>query len=200
MFPLTKRHFILASASPRRLALLQQIGLEPEICVAQAKEANHIPAEGPHALVIHNAKEKAAAAKEKCGQQDALLLAADTVVVQEGVLFGKPASAEEALTMLHSLSGHSHQVFTGCCLLDLATGQEVTGFSVTTVRFGKLTEEEIQAYLATGEPMDKAGAYGIQGKGALLVQEIQGDYNTVVGLPLYLLKELIQQLKMQREE
>ena len=175
---------ILASASPRRRELLQQIGAVFTIECSNAPEIidTSLP---PEEMVQQLALQKASAVAAH--RADGLVLGADTIVVNEGALLGKPASTDEAAAMLRSLSGKWHQVMTAVALVD-ASGQREPWVSVekTGVKFRSLNERDIAAYVATGESMDKAGAYGIQGYGALLVERIEGCYFNVVGLPLQL--------------
>ena len=179
---------ILASQSPRRRQLLGQIGFTDfKICPARGEEVASPglpPAQLVEALASQKAAEVAAAA-----EADALIIAADTVVAVDDRVLGKPHSEEEAAEMLLSLSGREHTVYTGVTLR--RGSQIVTRHEATQVRFRSLTREEIDAYVATGEPMDKAGAYGIQERGALLVEGIQGDYFNVVGLPVCLVGQLL---------
>lgn len=181
---------ILASQSPRRRQLLEQMGISDFIVrPAQGDEVAQpglTPAQLVEALSRQKADEVAAGAA-----QDDLVIAADTVVALDHKVLGKPHSREEAQEMLACLSGREHTVYTG---VTLRRGQQVlTRHEATQVRFRPLTQEEIAAYVATGEPMDKAGAYGIQGRGALLAQGIDGDYFNVVGLPVCLLGQMLQQ-------
>lgn len=171
---------ILASASPRRSELLRNLGLSFAICPADIEE-ERIQADTPSRLVeaISSAKAAKVAASS---DPDALVIAADTVVVLDGVVLGKPADADAAKQMLSALSGKTHEVYTGVTLCQGA--RDVCFHERSEVQFRTLSEEEIGAYLQTGEPMDKAGSYGIQGVGALLVSEIRGDYFNVMGLPL----------------
>lgn len=171
---------VLASQSPRRRALLGQLGLEFTVKTSQLDESA-FDAPTPEALVRLLSLEKARAAARR-EPPDTLVLGADTVVVLDGRTLGKPQSPQQARAMLTALSGRTHEVCTG---LTLCRGPEVlTQAEHTLVTFRALTPEEIDAYVASGEPMDKAGAYGIQGLGSLLVSGIQGDYSNVVGLPL----------------
>ena len=171
---------ILASQSPRRRELLERMGIsEFEIIPARGEE-NIVPGLTPEALVE-------ALSRQKCLEvaavhREALVIAADTVVAVEGRVLGKPRSKAEAEEMLSLLSGREHRVCTG---LSLSQGGRLrTGHETTAVRFRPLTREEIRRYVSTGEPMDKAGAYGIQGYGCLLVEGIVGDYYNVMGLPV----------------
>ena len=180
---------ILASQSPRRRRLLTSLGLRFEVQVSPVEEI--IP-EGmaPEEIVQHLALEKATSVAGYRAQ--ALTLAADTIVVHDGEVLGKPASADEARTMLHRLSDHTHTVFTGIALVHPASQRERTAYEATDVTFGPLTANEIDAYVASGAPMDKAGAYGIQEDlGAVFVRRIDGDFFTVMGLPLHRLYRLL---------
>ena len=179
---------ILASNSPRRRELLAQIGirdfqiLSPD--VDEAVEPGLSPARMVEALSLR----KARAAAGRAGAED-LIIAADTVVALDGRVLGKPRDQEEAFAMLSALSGREHRVYTGVTVL--GGGQAATEHEETAVAFRALSPEEIRDYIATGEPMDKAGAYGIQGVGALLVQGIRGDYCNVVGLPVFRLGRML---------
>ena len=171
---------ILASASPRRLALLQQIGIEATVCPADFDEVSGSAVQAED-VVLANAVGKCQAVVKIKG--DSLpVIAADTVVVAEGVILGKPQNAEDAVEMLKQLSGKTHKVLTGIAVS--YAGEMLAEVCETKVVFRDLTDEEIKKYVATCEPLDKAGAYGIQGKGAVLVEKIDGCYNNVVGLPL----------------
>ena len=171
---------ILASASPRRLALLQQIGIEATVCPADFDEVSGSAVQAED-VVLANAVGKCQAVVKIKG--DSLpVIAADTVVVAEGVILGKPQDAEDAVAMLKQLSGKTHKVLTGIAVS--YAGEMLAEVCETKVVFRDLTDEELKNYVATGEPLDKAGAYGIQGKGAVLVEKIDGCYNNVVGLPL----------------
>lgn len=140
---------------------------------------------------MHNASGKCAAVAAKIGDE-LPVIAADTIVVIDNVILGKPQDAAAAKAMLQRLSGRTHQVMTGVAVR--YKGQQLSKVCITDVSFRQLTAEEIDAYIATGEPMDKAGAYGIQGRGAVLVEKINGCYNNVVGLPLSLLYLMMQRL------
>lgn len=171
---------ILASQSPRRRELLGQVGLTFEIVSPEVDEAQYggLP---PRELVetLSRAKALDAARRVPAGS---LVLGADTVVVLDGQTLGKPDGPEGARAMLTALSGRTHEVWTGFTLC--RDGEVHTEAVATEVTFRALAPEEIDRYVATGEPLDKAGAYGIQGRGALLVAQIRGDYSNVVGLPL----------------
>lgn len=175
---------ILASASPRRRELLQQIQME--FTVLPAKGEEKITKKLPQEVVMELSRQKAleVAGCPEVRREDALVLGADTVVVYQGRILGKPKDEQEALSMLKTLSGNTHEVYTGVTLLDVQTGEKNSFFERTAVTMYPVSEKEIRAYIATGEPMDKAGAYGIQGIGAKFIRSIEGDYNNVVGLPV----------------
>ena len=187
---------ILASASPRRKELLEQIGIEFEICPAKGEEV--ITKTQPHEVVMELSKQKAEeiaamvlsfneSHKEITTPTDVLVIGADTVVAHEGKILGKPKDEEDAKCMIRSLAGNTHSVFTGVTfvLID-KEGRcgEVVFYEKTDVTMHTMSELEIERYVATAEPMDKAGAYGIQGKCAIYIEKIAGDYNNVVGLPI----------------
>lgn len=179
---------ILASRSPRRIELCREAGLDPRVEPADVDEAP-VPGESPFHLVERLARAKAAAiaARAAASAPGELVLAADTIVSIDGELLGKPADEEGARAMLARLSGRTHQVATGVALMRAGEPPAAAAsfVEVTDVAFYPLTEGEIAAYVATGEPMDKAGAYGIQGAGGrMLVRGIHGDFYNVVGLPI----------------
>ncbi|RUM89808.1 MAG: septum formation inhibitor Maf [Thermodesulfatator sp.] len=171
---------VLASASPRRRALLASVGLSLEVLPAEVEESLS-PGVSPEEAVKELARRKVLAVVRKVGLQRAVL-AADTLVVHQGRLLGKPRDLAEARNMLQALSGTWHEVLTGAAIR--FQEKETVFFTRTRVRFRILSPEEIEAYLATGEPLDKAGAYAIQGLGAAWVAEVQGSVTGVVGLPL----------------
>ena len=188
---------ILASASPLRRELLKQIGLEFEIKLSNVEEA--VSASQPAELVEELSRRKAEAVLSETGAcgDEVLVIGADTVVALDDDVLGKPADKEEAVKMLKLLSGREHQVYTGVTLLyrqgrDAKAGADAgqsalqwkTFHEMTRVCFYPMSQEEIDAYVATGDPMDKAGAYGRQGLFARFVRGIEGDYNNVVGLPV----------------
>lgn len=181
---------ILASNSPRRRELLAQIGLAFTVAPADVDESV-LPGESPVSCVERLAQDKARAAAKRAGK--GIVIAADTIVAAGGAILGKPADAEDARRMLTELSGREHEVVTGLAVMDAASEQCVTRTSITKVWFRDLSDREIASYVATGEPLDKAGAYGIQGRGALLVERIEGCYSNVVGLPLSLLGEMLRE-------
>ena len=178
---------ILASQSPRRKELLGLFRLPFVVRVADIDETMN-PGD-PYGEVARVSRLKALAVSR---QEDDLVIAADTIVVCDGQVLGKPIDAEDAYRMLRMLSGRSHQVMTG--LTVLRGDQEVVTTEITTISFRELTDREIRRYIASGEPMDKAGSYGIQGGAALFAQQISGDYFTVVGLPVCRLGQILQKI------
>ena len=186
------RHLVLASASPRRRGFLHQLGYPFEV-VTPAVEEQVRPGEGARKYVLRNATEKSADVAGRVAP-GAVVIAADTVVVLGGRIMEKPRSADEAREMLRALSGHVHQVITGVCVRGpTRLGEPLVRTMVvaTDVEFKVLPEEEIEAYVASGEPMDKAGAYAIQGRAAYMIRQIRGSYTNVVGLPLTELEEVL---------
>ncbi len=170
---------ILASASPRRSELLAQAGFEFEVITSDVDEVVD-PRLTPEMLVMSLAKQKAQAVA--VNYEDCVVIGSDTVVVLDGRVLGKPKDEADAVSMLESLSGRTHEVYTGVCIA--YGGETHSFFECTRVKFCELEAEQIKAYVATKEPMDKAGAYGIQGKGCVLVEGIEGDYFNVVGFPV----------------
>ena len=180
---------ILASGSPRRRQLLEQIGLTFAVRSSDVDESVS-PGLTPAQVVESLSARKGEAVAAEAAPGD-LVHSADTVVALDGAILGKPRDRAEAEAMLTALSGRTHQVYTGVTLLQ--DGRRLTEHEVTAVTFRPLSPEEIAAYVSTGEPMDKAGAYGIQGLGALLVGRLEGDYFNVMGLPLCRLGEMLAQ-------
>ena len=172
---------ILASASPRRKFLLNELGLDFEIIEAQVEE-NPAAGESPQEFVMRAACDKAGDISRT--NIESWVLGADTVVVHDTRILGKPSNAEEALSVLLSLSGQKHLVHTGFCLKNGKEKISASRVVTTEVYFSSFSKEIAAAYVATGEPLDKAGAYGIQGSGGFLVEKINGSYSNVVGLPL----------------
>lgn len=173
---------VLASGSPRRRELLGNLGLEFEIMTDNSPETV-ICGEKPQDTVLRLSAQKA---KNVAGKVSggATVIAADTIVSADGKILGKPKDESDAFDMLKMLSGRSSEVYTGVTVKDTESGKTVSEFERTSVRFRSLSDDEIKRYIASGEPMDKAGAYGIQNLGALLIEGIDGDYFNVVGLPL----------------
>jgi septum formation protein len=194
---------ILASASPRRRELLAQAGFTFEVCPAHIPEEPR-PGEDPVTYVTRLAREKAQAVYEqqRTGNREQgtenpidaadgiVVLGADTTVTLDGHILEKPRDAEDAARMLRMLSGRTHRVITGVAVVD-GQGCEVAA-EVTAVQFAKLSEQEVAAYIATGEPMDKAGAYGIQGLAAKWIPRVEGCYFNVVGLPLAVVSAMLE--------
>lgn len=179
---------VLASASPRRADLLRQVGIAFEVEAGHGTDETVRPGEPPGRAAERLAREKAAACRARRPDAD-LIIAADTMVVLDGQILGKHADAADARRLLAALSGRTHEVVTGYSVLGRVGA--ASGAETTKVRFRRLAPEEIAAYVAGGEPLDKAGAYGIQGRAALFVESIVGDYFTVVGLPLVRLGEAL---------
>jgi septum formation protein len=185
-----ERTIILASTSPRRKELLEQIGLNFKVFPSQYEEdlKQDLPAEE---LVKVISLGKATEAAESC--PDSIVIAADTIGVIRKEILGKPKNADEARKMLARLQGKSHRVITGYTVLDSKTNKVIRNFVETRVYLKNLTTEEIRSYVSSGEPLDKAGAYGIQGLGAVIVEKIVGDYYNVMGLPLSSLAESLKE-------
>jgi septum formation protein len=179
---------VLASGSPRRRELIGDLGLDFDVKPSQAEESAPLPDENPtdYALRMATLKTEEVAARFP----GRVVLGADTIVVLGDRIMGKPADATDALTMLTALSGRTHQVITAFCLI-LADGSVVSQAVSTDVDMRRSGAEELRGYIATGEPMDKAGAYAIQGKGTFLVTAIRGSYTNVVGLPVARVLEVL---------
>lgn len=186
---LEQYHIVLASQSPRRKELLGRLHIPFSVLPAKGEE---IIQDGPPEIVVMDlAKQKAAEIYDLKRDDDRekarFIIAADTIVVFAGRILGKPRDREHAYEMLRMLSGTTHQVYTGVCLIREDVGSEAVEhcfYEKTDVRFARLTDEEIWDYIDSGDPFDKAGGYGIQGDFAVYVRKIQGDYNNVVGLPV----------------
>ncbi|RMF92862.1 MAG: septum formation protein Maf [Nitrospinota bacterium] len=172
---------ILASRSPRRLALLQRLGFSVRVEGVSLPEIP-VPSECPESYVLRMARQKVEAVAPRFPHHP--VLGADTAVVLQGQIFGKPSGPAEAEEMLSALSGKVHQVLTGVAFEVLAEGDLQTAVVETLVKMRRLTGEEIRRYVATAEPLDKAGAYAIQGEGGMLIEAIYGSYTNVIGLPL----------------
>lgn len=189
--PVRSHGFVLASSSPRRRELLEMLGHPFDVVVPDVdEESGDLPSQ-PHLRVEMVAHRKAAAVAEILPER--VVVAADTVVVLDGEILGKPRDRAHAVAMLSQLSGRWHAVYTGLAVKAAGVAPVRTAHSRTEVRFRELHPTWIERYVDTGEPMDKAGAYGIQGRGALLVEEIRGCYFTVVGLPLALLARMLEE-------
>ena len=179
---------ILASRSPRRQDLLRQIGIAFRTVHSDVDEAI-LPGESPEKYAVRLARDKASSVAART--DSGIVIGADTIVVLGDEVLGKPADARDAARMLTMLSGKMHRVITGLAIVDASTTAVKTASAVTRVWFYDMTPEAIESYVATGEPFDKAGAYGIQERGALFVERIDGCYFNVVGLPLSLLASLL---------
>ena len=185
---------ILASGSPRRKELLSLMGVTYEVMVSQKEEK--LEDIEPSGLVMELAKMKACDIAEKV-EGPAVILGADTVVSCKNKVLGKPKDTEDARRMIAMLAGNSHEVYTGVTMIikeENQTERVVTFYEATKVHVTPMSEEEIQAYVATGEPMDKAGAYGIHGKGSAFVERINGDYFAVVGFPCCYVNSVLNKL------
>jgi septum formation protein len=187
---------VLASSSPRRQELIRFLRLPVTVQVSDVDET--VPDGWEPAVIVEElSRRKAEAAAEllpaesRNGSGRHIVIGSDTIVVLDGAVLGKPADRADAVRMLTNLQGRSHQVYSGVACLDISTGEAVTRHSVTLVHMKPLTGKQIAGYVDSGEPMDKAGAYGIQGLGGTLVDSIEGDYFTVVGLPLSLLTDML---------
>lgn len=179
---------ILASGSPRRIELLDQFNIDFDVIPSKIEEVTR-PYETPVQAVMALAFEKANDVANM--YPDAVIIASDTIVYKENIL-GKPSSRADAKAMLNILNGEEHDVYTGIALVYKDKNIRVVDYEKTTVTFNSLNDEQIEKYLDTNEPLDKAGAYGIQGIGALLVKKIDGDYFNVMGLPLSKLSQLLE--------
>lgn len=177
---------ILASGSPRRHELLRKLCKNFVVEVSDVKEVQ--TADSPKNLAVENAKLKASSIAAK--HPDAVVIGADTIIVLDGEIFGKPEGVNGAEKMLARLSGRKHEVITGLAIC--AGGKIFTAAEVTEVFFGKMTTEEIKNYVATGEPLDKSGSYALQGGATKFIEKIHGDWSNVVGLPVYRLRKLAQ--------
>ncbi|MGB8523947.1 MAG: Maf family protein [Candidatus Acidiferrales bacterium] len=186
---------ILASASPRRAEILRNAGIQFEVRATDVEESRltaELPGDYVRRLAL--AKAQSAAAKYRDPVDETLILGADTVVVVDTEVLGKPVSQDDARSMLQRLSGRVHEVHTGLALLRSSGAEQRVVEEITRVHFAPLTEQEIEDYIATGEPFDKAGAYGIQGIGGRYVKRIEGCYFNVMGLPLARLWSLLREV------
>ena len=179
-----QQNLILASSSPRRRELMGYTGVPFDIVTADAEE---IRDGAPDALVMENARRKARAVA--ADHPGSIVLGADTVVYLDGRVLGKPRDREDAVRMVAALSGKRHTVYTGVCVI--AEGREDVRCDESQVYFAALTDGEIERYVDTGEPMDKAGAYALQGRGGMFVTRIEGSYSNVIGLPMALVREML---------
>lgn len=181
---------ILASSSPRRKEILENANVKFDIIKSEIDEVildNELPSQ----VVMRLAFEKCIDIAVK--HRESLVIGADTVVVLDDIILGKPKDIDEAIAMITQLSGKTHQVITGISLINLSANKKIIDYVVSNVKFKDLSAKDIKDYIQTNESLDKAGAYGIQGYGALLVEEIQGDYFNIVGLPISRLSDLLKQ-------
>jgi septum formation protein len=182
------RKLVLASGSPRRADILRKEQVEFVVRISRDVEGGEAPSDPvEHVLSLSRAKAESVAD----GVENAIVLGADTIVVLEGEILGKPQDKESAFSTLKKLSGKTHRVYTGVTLVNKYNGEAASDYDVTEVKFNPLDERKIRDYIATGEPMDKAGAYGIQGMGGFLVDSIEGSLDNVIGLPTGKLKEML---------
>lgn len=183
------RRFVLASASPRRKELLEEIGINA-IQIPSSEDENLPKNLEPHKYVMEAALLKGASVAKSLGKGH-IVISADTVVVSENKILGKPKDEKDAVNMLMSLSGKWHEVYTGYCVIDTSNSNSCAKYEKTRVKFRSFTEFEARKYASTGEGTDKAGSYGIQGKGRLFAEKIDGDYFNVVGLPVCALAKML---------
>ena len=181
-------NIILASASPRRREILENTNVKFDV-ISSSIEELVLEGESPCQMVMRLAFEKGIDIASK--RKSDLVISADTIVVLDNTVLGKPKDEEEAKLMITNLSGRTHQVITGISLINLENDKKVIDYVISNVKFKNLSEDDINDYIKTKESLDKAGAYGIQGYGALLVEEIQGDYFNIVGLPISKLSDLL---------
>lgn len=179
---------ILASASPRRKEILGNTNLKFEVIKSDIDEVI-LPEESPCQVVMRLAYEKSM--DISYNNKNKLIIGADTIVCLDNIILGKPKDKLDAIEMIKKLSGRTHQVITGISLINLDANKKIIDYVVSNVKFKKLSHEDIMNYIQTNESLDKAGAYGIQGYGALLVEEIKGDYFNIVGLPISKLSDLL---------
>lgn len=194
---MTKKLLILASTSPRRRELLQQLKI-PFAAHAPRFEEHSVPELSPQEEAQLFAREKALSLRHDF--PNAIIIGSDTIVALGASKLGKPQDAQDALRMLTRLSGQTHEVLTALAVLDAASGEILETLSVAQVRMKPNSVAELEAYVATGEPMDKAGAYAVQGLGAKLIESVEGDFLTVVGLPLQQVVELLEELGIETEK
>ncbi|WP_067130598.1 Maf family protein [Microtetraspora malaysiensis] len=179
---------VLASASPARLGVLRAAGLDPKVIVSGVDE-DAITAETPAALCLVLAKAKAAAVAASL--EDGVVIGCDSVLELDGLAYGKPSSPEEAVSRWRSMRGRTGHLLTGHCVIDVASGRQAAAVGTTVVRFGAPTDEEISAYVASGEPLKVAGAFTLDGLGGWFVDGIDGDHGNVLGISLPLLRRLL---------
>ncbi|MFI1310961.1 Maf family protein [Streptomyces albidoflavus] len=192
---MSNRRVVLASASPARLGLLRQAGLAPEVIVSGVDE-DALTADSPGALALVLAEAKAAAVALRPEAAGSVLIGCDSVLDLDGVALGKPADAEDATARWKSMRGRNGVLRTGHCVIDTASGRRASATASTTVRFGEPSDEEIAAYVASGEPLHVAGAFTLDGRSAPFIDGIDGDPGNVIGLSLPLLRRLLTELDL----
>jgi len=185
--------FILASQSPRRAQWLKQLSIEFEVIPSYADE-DSIPKSNPSSYVKKLAILKAKTVAKKV--EEGVIIGADTVIYINGKILGKPKDSEDALSTLRELSGKKHIVFTGICVIDKYSKKTLKKVVKTTVKFRELDDNLIRWYVGTGEPLGKAGSYAVQEKGAILVEWIKGDFYNIVGMPLFTLEKMLEEMKL----
>jgi len=189
----TARPLVLASASPARLRLLREAGFEPTVCVSGVDESALVN-DDPWVLVRELATLKATAVAASCAARDALVVGCDSMLVLDGEVLGKPADAGEAIDRWRRMRGRTGVLLTGHCVVDVGAARHVADVADTVVRFGSPTDDEIAAYVDTGEPLHVAGAFTIDGLSAVFIDGVEGDPSNVVGLSLPLLRRLLAEL------
>lgn len=188
---MNRRKLILASTSPRRAEILRKQRIDFEVICPDNIEEEKISVDPiEHVLELSRKKVESASHKVEKG----LILGADTIVVLNGEILGKPKDEAHAQRILRKLSGKTHRVYTGLTLMDKTSGKISSDHDCTEVKFNELDEDDIKDYIATGEPMDKAGAYGIQGMGSFLVEGIRGNLDNVIGLPMQKFREILKKM------
>lgn len=187
---------VLASASPRRKQYLSYLGLPFEVVVPDVDEST-VDGETPEQLVMRLSKLKAKAVSQRLSDNEAVIIAADTVVAYKGQVLGKPKNDDDAFNMIKMLQGDTHEVYTGCTILK---GDRISNFAVSTkVTFASLDDELIRTYVNSGESRDKAGSYALQGIAAMLIQKVEGSVSTVVGLPICEVREVLKEFGVKPE-
>lgn len=185
------KKIVLASASPRRKDLLNQIGLKFDIIVSDIEEkvdANLSPESVVESLAYQKAQAISKDIKEDC-----LVIGSDTVVVIDEIILGKPKDSQDAFNMLKMLSGKTHKVITGVCMIDVISNKYLLQHDISHIKFRDISDNEIDAYIKTQEPFGKAGSYAVQGMSAIFVEKIEGSYTNIVGLPLYIIDNMLKQ-------